>query len=82
MGAAEKLDGTIPFWPAAMTRAMALAYTSVSETQMRQWEREGTVRFRARGPNGSMITERAQLDDAIRKLFGDVAEDMDFGDGD
>ena len=82
MGAAEKLDGTIPFWPAAMTRAMSLAYTSVSEAQMRQWEREGTVRFRARGPNGSMITERAQLDEALRKLFGDVAEDMDFGDGD
>lgn len=81
MGAAEKLDGTIPFWPAAMTRDMALAYTSVSEAQMRQWETEGTVRFRARGRNGSKITERAQLDEAIRRLFGDVTDDMDFGDG-
>ncbi len=82
MGAAEKLDGPLPFWPAAMTRAMSLTYTSVSESQMRQWEREGIVRFRARGPNGSMITERAQLDEALRRLFGEVAEDMDFGDGD
>lgn len=82
MGAAEKLDGPLPFWPAAMTREMALAYTSVSEAQMRQWERDGTVRFRPRGRNGSMITERAQLDEAIRRLFGEVADDMDFGDGD
>ena len=82
MGAAEKLDGPLPFWPAAMPREMALAYTSVSEAQMRQWERAGIVRFRARGRNGAMITERVQLDEAVRQLFAEVSDDMDFGDGD
>lgn len=77
---AEKHDATLPFWPAAMTRPMALAYTSASETQMSEWERAGVVRFVARGPNGAKITERVQLDDAVRALFAGVAEDMDFGD--
>lgn len=79
MGAAERHDAALPFWPAAMTRSMALAYTSVSDAQMTAWERSGAVRFCARGPNGAKITERAQLDDAVRAMFGDVADDMDFG---
>lgn len=79
---AEKHDATLPFWPAAMPRTMALAYTSASEAQMRQWEKDGAVRFIARGANGTKITERAQLDEALHQLFGDVAQDMDFGDGD
>ena len=75
---AEKHDATLPFWPAAMTRALALAYTSVSETQLKEWERAGLVQFRAIGPNGAKITERAQLDEALRLQFSGPAEDMRF----
>lgn len=82
MGAAEKHDGPLPFWPIAMTRELALTYTQVSRAQLDEWERRGTVRFRPRGANGAMITERAQLDEALHQLFGDVSADLDFGDGD
>lgn len=77
---AEKLDYALPFPPAGMNRAMSLAYSGVGEAQLREWERSGIVRFRPRGPHGMMITERAQLDEALRQLFGDVSEDMDFPD--
>lgn len=80
MSAAEKHDSPLPFWPAAMTMEMALAYTQVSRSQLEQWKRSGVVRFRARGPNGAMITERVQLDLALHGLFAAAAEDMDFGD--
>lgn len=82
MSAAEKHDGALPFWPIAMSLSMALAFTGVSEAQMTEWRRRGVVRFRPRGPNGALITERAQLEEAVRQMFGDVSADMDFGDGD
>jgi hypothetical protein len=75
---AEKHDTSLPFWPTAMTRSMALAYTSASEAQMAEWERAGVVRFIPRGPNGAKITERAQLDEAVHALFVGPAEDMRF----
>jgi len=81
MGAAEKHNDHLPFWPAAMSRPLALAFTGVSEAQMREWERTRVVRFVARGPNGAKITERCQLEEALRQLFGDLSSDMDFGDG-
>lgn len=71
----------LPDWPAAMTRDEALAYTRVSEGQMREWQRRGTVTFRARGPRGAMLALRSDLDLALRDLFDTTpAEDMDFGD--
>jgi hypothetical protein len=80
MSAAEKLDARLPFWPVAMGRPMALAYTGVSEAQMREWERSGLVHFRARGPHGAAIAQRAELDNAVADLFSrDLSEDMDFG---
>ncbi len=69
MGAAEKHEGPLPFWPAAMTRPMALAYTNVAEKQLVEWERAGLVRFRPRGPRGAMIAPRADLDAALAALF-------------
>lgn len=83
MGAAEKLDRFVSFVPAGMSWAMALAYTGVGEAQMRDWQKRGLVRFRARGPKGGLVTTREMLDEALRQLFaggGDVTEDMDFGD--
>jgi hypothetical protein len=75
MGAAEKLDTTIPFWPAAMGWDMALAYTRVAETQMQEWHRTGAVRFRNRGANGARIALRADLDRALEALFGGARDD-------
>ncbi len=63
----------LPDWPAGMNRALALAYTGVSEQQMRDWEKEGRVRFRPRGPRGQMMALRSDLDGALAELFGDTA---------
>lgn len=81
MSAAEKLTAPLPFWPAAMSREMALAYTGVGAEQMRAWEKRGLVHFRPRGPRGAMIAQRSELDLALDDLFNrDVSEDLDFGD--
>lgn len=69
MAAAEKFDAQLPFWPAAMTRAMALSYTGVSEAQLKEWERAGKVRFRRRGANGASIALTEELQAALRSLF-------------
>ena len=62
-----------PTWPAAMNRDLALAYTGVAETQMKEWERSGVVRFVHRGPSGQAIAPRADLDAALAGLFGESA---------
>lgn len=66
----------LPDWPAAMNREMALAYTGVSTEQMRDWEKTGRVRFRARGPHRSMLCLRSDLEEALASLF-DTANDDD-----
>lgn len=66
--------------PIGLTEAQALAYTGVGEAQMREWRRRRIVRFVPRGPRGSLITQRAQLDAALALLFDGAVEDMDFGD--
>jgi hypothetical protein len=81
MSAAEKHEAPLPFWPVAMSRPMALAYTGVAEAQMRAWEKAGAVHFRPRGPHGAAIVQRAELDLAVAELFSrDMSEDWDFGD--
>lgn len=70
----------MPDWPAAMPRGLALAYTQVSDVQLRAWEKAGQVSFRARGPNGAMLALRSDLDAALKALFASaVDEDLDFG---
>ena len=70
----------LPAWPIAMTRLEALAYTRVSEAQMREWQKRGAVRFCARGTNGALLVQRSELDVAVADLFAtSVAEDLDFG---
>lgn len=71
---AEKHDQPLPFWPAAMSREMALSYTGVAAEQLKDWERRGLVRFRPRGPRGQMIAPRADLDAALATLFEGMAE--------
>jgi len=68
MSAAEKREAPMPFWPEAMGREMALAYTQVSEGQMREWERKGTVRFFPGGRNGQRIALREELKKAVEGL--------------
>ena len=69
----------LPSWPAAMSRDLALAYTGVAAVQLRDWERRGAVRFLARGPRGTKIALRSDLDSALSALFRTAAEDLDFG---
>lgn len=66
---------SFPYWPAALTREMALAYTGVSDVQLREWERRGIVRFCHRGPRGAAIASRAALDAAVASLFSSAAVD-------
>lgn len=61
----------LPDWPAGMTRDLAMAYTGVNADQMKEWERIGKVRFRARGPRGQLLAWRTDLDAALADLFGD-----------
>jgi hypothetical protein len=71
---------SMPDWPAAMSRDIALAYTGVAEAQLRAWERGGKVNFRARGPRGAMLALRSDLDAALTEMFtSTVEEDLDFG---
>lgn len=65
-----------------MSLPTALAYTGVSEKQMRQWQRDGAVLFVAKGPNGSLIALRGSLNEALRQLVMacDASWDLDFGD--
>ena len=71
----------LPDWPAAMTRELALAYTGVAATQLRQWERDGLITFLARGPSGAKIVLRADLDAALAALWSSAgaSDDLDFG---
>ena len=71
---------SMPDWPAAMSRDIALAYTGVAEAQLRAWERGGKVNFRARGPRGAMLALRSDLDAALTEMItSTVEEDLDFG---
>jgi len=70
-------------WPAALNWSDALAYTSISPTQLRRSEQAGDIIFKRVGRYGSKVASRADLDKLLVKLFGAVAlnivEDFDFG---
>jgi len=70
----------MPNWPAAMSRELALAYTGVAQSQLRQWERSGSVIFIPCGPRGAKIALRSALDSALATLFlgVDHATDLEF----
>lgn len=68
----------LPDWPAAMSRELALAYTGVAAAQLRQWERDGTVTFLARGPRGRKIVLRSNLDVALSTLWSSPGANDDF----
>ena len=71
---------SMPDWPAAMSRDIALACTGVAEAQPRAWERSGKVNFRGRSPRGAMLALRSDLDSALTEMFtSTVEEDLDFG---
>ena len=70
----------MPDWPAAMSRELALAYTGVAQSQLREWERSGSVVFIPRGPRGAKIALRTALDSALAGLFigYDESTDLEF----
>ncbi|WBO23982.1 hypothetical protein [Sphingomonas abietis] len=80
MGAAEKRDASMPFWPEAMGRKMALSYTQVSEGQMDEWEASGTVRFFRGGRNGQRLALREELKKAVEALRGSASAADDWFD--
>lgn len=77
-----RFDRSIP-WPAALSWDAALAYSALSPTQLRRSERDGLIRFRKIGPNGSKIAIRQDIDRHLMRLFeplaGDIETDFDFG---
>jgi len=70
----------MPEWPAAMSRELALAYTGVAQSQLREWERSGSVVFIPRGSRGAKIALRTALDSALADLFigYDESTDLEF----
>lgn len=70
-------------WPAGLTWSAALAYTSLSPSQLRRWQRAGALSFRRVGRNGAKIVMRAELDRLLAQIFTpittDITEDFDFG---
>lgn len=70
-------------WPAALTWADALDYTSCSAKQLRRWQKTGALRFRRIGRSGAMVVMRSELDQLLEQTFAppstDISEDFDFG---
>lgn len=78
----------LPDWPAALDEREALAYSRLSERELRRRAAAGEVVFKAIGPNGKKVCRRQQLDELLEKLWSDASgippepsEDLDFGDG-
>jgi len=68
-------------WPACLTWADALAYSSLSDSQLRRWKKEGALTVRRAGPHGANLILRSELDRLLESLFDrrDIEEDFDFG---
>ncbi len=75
--------GTLPDFPEAMNRELAIAYTGISDSIIREYERLGIVRFKPVGPRGAMVARKADLQRMLEFIFerGDnlpPSEDMEF----
>ncbi len=74
----------LPEWPAALGVSEALAYTGLSESELRRRTISGEITFKAIGPNGRKLCSREQLDLVIKPIWAGARsaplEDMDFGD--
>lgn len=70
----------LPNWPAGMSVEVALAYTGVSQAQLRIWQRDGSVQFLPIGPKGKLIAPRWCLDEALQRMFatGKISTNLDF----
>lgn len=70
-------------WPACLTWADALTYSSLSAPQLLRWQKTGALRVRKVGRNGARVVLRSELDQLLEQLFAsssvDIAEDFDFG---
>lgn len=73
----------LPRWPAALGRQDALAFSNVSETTLKTYERLGIVRFKPVGPYGCKVARTADLERMLECIFelGDAlppSEDMEI----
>ncbi|HEY0013225.1 MAG TPA: hypothetical protein VGB79_10300 [Allosphingosinicella sp.] len=70
-------------WPAALTWQDALAYTSLSDVELRRGVRRGIVKLKCVGRRGCRVAGRDQLDRLVALVFGPepvgIEEDFDFG---
>jgi hypothetical protein len=78
----------LPDWPAALDVQEALAYSRLSESEMRRRVAKGEIVFKPVGPNGKKVCLREQLDVLLKSIWSDRTgapptpmEDLDFGDG-
>lgn len=78
----------MPDWPAALSEAEALAYSRLSESELRRRVANGEIVFKRLGPNGRKVCRREQLDDVLKSIWSEKSgvppvpsEDLDFGDG-
>ena len=78
----------LPEWPAALDAPEALAYSRLSESELRRRVRDGELVFKPVGPNGRKVCLREQLDEVLRRIWSEQSgstppteEDLDFGDG-
>lgn len=63
----------LPYWPAALTRAEALAYTNLAPSLL-----DEAVPFKPVGPRGARICSRAKLDEVLQRILdGRTADDDD-----
>lgn len=74
----------LPDWPALLDWQMALAYSNMSEAELRRQVRQKTVVFVPIGPNGRLVARRTDLDAAILSVWSSAAglpsEDFRFAD--
>jgi hypothetical protein len=77
----------LPEWPAALDVQEALAYTRLSESELRRRAMAGEINFKPVGPNGKKVCRRVELDELLQRIWTahpsgplDPLEDMDFGD--
>lgn len=81
-GEPRGVSSAFAIWPAGLTWNDALAYGSLSPSQLRKWEKSGALTFKRVGRHGARVVLRSQLDNILAGLFGkssSIEEDFDFG---
>lgn len=77
----------MPTWPAVLDMTEALAYSGMSERELRRRIERGEVVFKPLGPNGRNVCLKEQLDEMLKTIWFKPSRSMvgaleypDFGD--